>query len=120
MVNVDSWWDGLVQGRFRDVTELVLDAMAEDYVTVEIILRNINEWDGRRDEASWPARSAAPVSRPEVVRALGELIREGYAQTCLFNGQAAQVVKIPPGARPDLWFCATAKGISAIRQILGE
>ena len=53
MVNADSWWDGLVRDRFQAVLELVLDAISEDYVTVEIILKTINEWDGERDPASW-------------------------------------------------------------------
>ena len=56
MVNADSWWDGLSRDRFAAVLELVLDAIAEDYVTVEIIGKNINEWDGERDPASWAAQ----------------------------------------------------------------
>jgi len=43
VVNADSWWDGLVRDRFQAILELVLDAMSDDYVTVEIILKTINE-----------------------------------------------------------------------------
>ena len=89
MVNADSWWDGLVRDRFQAVLELVLDAMSDDYVTVEIILKTINEWDAGSRPESWAARSAAPVSRPEVIRALRELTREGYAQAYIFNGPEA-------------------------------
>lgn len=120
MVNVDSWWDGLSHDRFQAILELVLDAIAEDYVTVEIILKNINEWDDDRDSTAWAARSAVPVSRPEVVHALQELIRERYAQACVFNGQEAQVVDFHPGQLADVWFCATEKGINAVRHFLGE
>ncbi len=120
MVNVDSWWDGLSRDRFQAVLELVLDAIAEDYVTVEIIAKNINEWDGERDPAAWAARSAAPVSRLEIIHALKELTREGYAQACVFNGPEAQAVKFREDQLAGLWFCATEKGINAVRKFLGE
>jgi hypothetical protein len=120
VVNVDGWWDGVASDRFAAILQLVLDGIAEDYVTVEIILNNINEWDGDRDAALWPARSAAPVSRPEVVHALQELIRERYAQACIFDGQEAQVVEFHPDQLAGVWFCATQKGINAIRKFLGE
>jgi hypothetical protein len=120
VVNVDSWWDGLSHNRFEAVLQLVLDAISEDYVTVEIIGKNINEWDGERDPASWAARSAAPVSRSEIIHALQELTREGYAQACIFNGQEAQVVKFRAEQLADVWFCATQKGINAVRKFLGE
>ncbi len=120
VVNADSWWDGLSRDRFQAVLELVLDAIAEDYVTVEIITKNINEWDGERDPAAWAARSAAPVSRPEIIHALKELTREGYAQACIFNGPEAQAVKFREDHLADLWFCATEKGINAVRKFLGE
>lgn len=120
MVNVDSWWNGISRDRFEAVLELVLDAIAEDYVTVEIISKNINEWDEERDAASWPARSAAPVSRPEIIHALEELTREGYAQACVYNGHEAQTIKFRPDQLADVWFCATQKGVNAIRKFLGE
>ena len=120
MVNADSWWDGLSRDRFQAVLELVLDAIAEDYVTVEIISKNINEWDGERDPSSWAARSAAPVSRPEIIHALRELTREGYAVACIFNGHEAQRVSFRPDQLADVWFCATEKGINAVRKFLGE
>lgn len=120
MVNADSWWDGLSRDRFAAVLELVLDAIAEDYVNVEIIAKNINEWDGERDASTWAARGAAPVSRPEIIHALQELTREAYAQACVFNGQEAQVVRFRSDQLADVWFCATQKGINAVRKFLGE
>lgn len=120
MVNADGWWDSLSRDRFQAVLELVLDAISEDYVTVEIIGKNINEWDGERDAASWAARSAAPVSRPEIIHALRELTHEGYAQACIFNGPEAQAVTFRPDQLADVWFCATQKGINAVRKFLGE
>ena len=120
VVNVDSWWDGLSRDRFQAVLELVLDAIAEDYVTVEIISKNINEWDGERDPASWAARSAAPVSRPEIIHALRELTREGYAQAASSMAMRRRVVKFRPDQLADVWFCATEKGINAVRKFLGE
>ena len=120
MVNVDGWWNGLSRDRFEAVLELVLEAMAEDYVTVEIIGKNINEWSGESDSTSWSARSAAPVSRPEIIHALRELIREGYVQACVFSGHDAQVVPFRTDHLADVWFCATRKGINALEKLLGE
>ncbi len=120
MVNVDSWWDGLSHDRFEAVLQLALDAISEDYVTVEIIEKNINEWDGDRDPSMWAARSAAPVSRPEIIHALQELTREGYTQACVFDGQEARAVRFRADHLADVWFCATQKGMNAIRKFLGE
>jgi hypothetical protein len=120
LVNVDSWWDGLVHDRFQSVLELVLDAITDDYGTVEIIMKTINEWDTGNDPGSWAARGAVPVSRPEVVRALQELIREGYAQACVFLGSEARVVDFHGRPPADVWFYATSKGIEAVRRYLGS
>ena len=120
MVNVDSWWDALVHDRFQAVLELVLDAISDEDVTVEVILQNINVWNSERDAESWAARNAAPVTRPEVIRALRELTREGYAQSYIFDGQEAQVIEFRSGYLADVWFRATPKGINAVRKFLGE
>ena len=120
MVNADNWWDGLARDRFRLILELVLDAISEDYVTVEIIEKNINEWDSERDPTSWVARSAVPVARPEIIHALTELIRERYAQACVFDGQESRVIRFEPDQAAGVWFCATPKGLNAIRKFLGE
>ena len=120
MVNADSWWDSLVRDRFQAVLELVLDAMSDDCVTVEIIVKTINEWDGGSRPESWKARGAAPVSRPEVIRALKELTREGYAQAHIFNGPEAYPVEFNPHQTRDLWFYPTQRGIDAVRQFPGK
>ena len=116
MVNADSWWDGLVRDRFQAVLELVLEAMSDDYVTVEIILKTINEWDAGSRPESWAARSAVPVTRPEVIRALWELTREGFAQACVFDGAEARVVDFHAGEARGLWFYPTRRGMEAVRQ----
>ncbi len=120
MVNADNWWDGLVHDRFQAVLELVLDAMSDDYVSVEIILQTINEWDEGSRPDSWEARKAAPVTRPEVIQALRELTREGFAQAYIFNGPEAYAVDFQPGKIRDLWFYPTQRGMNAVRQFPGK
>jgi hypothetical protein len=120
VVNADSWWDGLVRDRFQAVLELVLDAMSDDYVTVEIILKTINEWDAGSRPETWAARRAAPVTRPEVVQALRELTREGFAQAYIFEGSEALAVDFRPAKGRDLWFYPTRRGMDAVRQFPGK
>jgi hypothetical protein len=120
VVNADSWWDGLVRDRFQAILELVLDAMSDDYVTVEIILKTINEWDGGSRPETWKARSAAPVTRPEVIRALKDLTREGFAQSFIFNGLEPYVVEFHPSKVRDLWFYPTKRGMNAVGQFPGK
>jgi hypothetical protein len=120
VVSSDSWWDSLVRDRFQAVLELVLDAMSDDYVTIDIILQTINEWDSGTRPETWEARSAVPVTRPEVVRALKELTREGYAQAYLFNGPEANPVPFHPASIRDLWFFPTDRGMNAISRFPGK
>lgn len=119
MVNADSWWNGLVRGRFQAILELVLDAISDDPETVPIILKTINEWDTGHDPEHWAARSAVPVSRPEVTRALRELIREGYAHAFIYSGYEMQPVEFREGMPADVWYSATEKGIKSVQQFLG-
>ena len=118
MVNADSWWNGLVRDRFQAVLELVLDAISDDPETVGIILKTINEWDPDRDPETWAARRAVPVSPPEIIRALRELTREGYAQAYILTGNETQAVTFEEAKANDGWFCATEKGIKAVKQFL--
>ena len=117
MVSIDSWWDGNVRGRSSDILELVLDAVADDYSNVEMILESINEWDSNLGPDSWAARKAIPVNRREVVHALAELTREGYSQAYLLDTGEAQPVMFGEEHIRDLWFCATPKGLGAIQQL---
>jgi len=119
VVNVDSWWDSLVRDRLEAVLELVLVAVADDYMTLEVILKTLNEWDADLDAEAWPARNAIPVSRPEVIRALRELTREGYVDACIFVEREAQVVDFQEVAVNDVWFCATQKGVDTAKRIQG-
>jgi hypothetical protein len=120
LVNADSWWDGLVRDRFQAVLELVLDAISDDPETVGIILKTINEWDPDRDPETWAARRAVPVSRPEIIRALRELTREGYAQAYNLSDNAPKAVDFEEAKAHDGWFSATPKGIKAVKQFLGS
>ena len=120
LVNADSWWDGLVRDRFRAVLELVLDAISDDPETVGIILKTINEWDPDRDPEAWAARRAVPVSRPEIIRALRELTREGYAQAFSLSDNEPKAVDFEAAKSSDGWFSATPKGIKAVKQFLGS
>ena len=120
MVNADSWWDGLVRDRFQAILELVLDAMSDDYVTVEIILKTINEWDDGSRPETWAARNAAPVTRPEVIQAVRELTTEGFAQAYIFNGPEAYAVEFHTSKVRDLWFYPTKRGMGAVKQFPGK
>ncbi len=119
MVSIDSWWDSRVRDRSQALLELVINAIADDYESLEIIHKSINEWDEDLSAESWPARSAVPVSRHEIIKALEELTREGYAQTYVFssNEPYAQAVEFRKEGIDDLWFYLTPRGISAVKQL---
>ena len=118
MVGIESWWDGNVRGRSSDILELVIGAISDDYSNVGMILESINELDSDYSPEAWPARKAVPVNRQEVIHALQELTREGFAQAFRLETGEAQPVKFSAEAIRDLWFCATPKGNAAIRHLL--
>ena len=122
MGNVDSWWDALVRGRSEAVMQLVLNAIADDYESLEIILKSINEWDSETDSGSWAARSAVPVSRPEVIKAIRTLTAEGYAQAYKFDaGEGiARHVDFHKESVDDLWFYVTQKGMQAVKRLCSQ
>ena len=119
MASVDSWWDALVRDRFAAVLELVLVAIADDYEDLETILESINEWEPDPELEGRAARSAVPVSRPEVVKALGELIREGYARAYTLGGEesSARPVDFHEHGADGLWFYVTPKGERTVNQL---
>jgi hypothetical protein len=117
VVNAETWWDSLVRDRFRAVLELTLDAISDDYATVDIIVQTVNEWDeGSRSDA-WEAREAVPVSRPEVVRALKELTREGFVQAYLLSDSETLPVELDSARIGDFWFYPTRRGMNALKRI---
>lgn len=122
MVSIDNWWDSRVRGRSQAVLELVIQAIADDYETLEIIHQSINIGDHELSPEAWPARSAVPVSRHEIVKALGELTREGYAQSYCFGlGEAnAVAVKFSKDGINDLWFYVTPKGENAVKRLFEQ
>jgi hypothetical protein len=119
MAGIDGWWDALVRDRAESVLELVLGAIADDYETVSTILALINERDRDLKPGHWKARRAVPVSRPEVISALKELVREGYAQACALDHRepVATPVKFREEEAGNLWFLVTSKGAMAVERL---
>jgi hypothetical protein len=119
VAGIDRWWDNLTRDRFSAVLELVLNAIADDYENLEIILKTINQWyRGVLELEGWKALEAVPVSRPEVVKALRELTQEGFAQACIYHAETKQFR--PVSFRHDkagvLWYYVTDKGLNAVDQ----
>lgn len=119
MATVASWWDGLTRDRFAALLELVLLAIADDYEDLATILESINEWPPDPAIEALPARSAIPVSRAEVIKALGELIREGYAQAYTSGGTAdgSERADFREAKAGELWFYVTTKGELTANQL---
>ena len=119
MPSIDSWWDGLVRDRAQAVLELVLSAIADDYESLEIILDSINKWNVDPDIKRLSAMSAIPVSPTDVINALRELTREGYAQSYIFTSyeHRALPVEFSTDSVDELWFYVTPKGLRAVKQL---
>ena len=119
MVSIDSWWDSRVRDRSQALLELVINAIADDYESVEIIDLSINVLDLEVRPEAWPARTAAPVSRHEIIKALEELTREGYAQAYCFDAAElnAVAVEFNKDGINDLWFYVTPKGVGAVKKL---
>ncbi len=120
MASIDSWWNGLVRDRAADVLELVLVSISDDYESIEIILKTINEWGADIFTVeSWPARRAAPVSHREVVQALEVLIQQGYAQAYRLSTREpyATPVEFSEREADDLWYYLTPKGIATVDRL---
>jgi hypothetical protein len=116
----DHWWDDLTRDRSAAILELVLDAIADDYETLEIILRTINQcYRDEPDLKDWRALRALPVSRPEVISALRELTQEGFAQACTYDAETKQyhAVNFRADRAGLLWFYVTDKGMRAVGRI---
>jgi len=117
VVSIDSWWNGNVRDRNSAVLELVILSIGDDYESLENILGTINEGDADWGPEHWPARNAIPVSRREVVHALAELAREGYAQAFLLDSGEAEPVQFQENVVQYLWFCVTPRGLDAIKRL---
>lgn len=119
MATLDSWWDALVRDRFAAVLELVLIAIADDYADLAAILESINEWTPDPAIEALPARSAVPVSRAEVIKALAELIREGYAHAFASGGatNGSERADFREARAGELWFYVTPKGEQTANQL---
>ena len=119
MVDSNLWWNDLTRDRAEAVLQLVLDAIGDDYQDLEMALKTINE--GYPKEAGlegWKAMAALPVSRPEIAKALRELVQEGFAQACIYDAATRGFLPVNPprGRLTGLLFYATEKGLRAINQ----
>ena len=120
MAGTDHWWDDLTRDRFSAVLELVLDAIADDYENLEIILKTINGlYRSEPGLSGWKALKAVPVSRPEVIKALRELTQEGFAQACDYDVETKQFlpVNFSQNRASVLWYYVTDKGMNAVKQL---
>ena len=120
MAVTDHWWDNLTRDRSAEILELVLDAIAGDYETLEIILRTINQcYRDEPDLKDWKALRALPVFRPEATSALRELTQEGFAQAYTYDAATKQyhAVNFRADHAGVLWFYVTDKGMRAVDRI---
>lgn len=120
MAGTDHWWDDLTRDRAAAILELVLDAIADDFENLEIILKTINHcYPGDPDLKGWKALDAVPVSRPEAINALRELTEEGFAQTCVYDAGTKQfrAVSFRQNEAGVLWFYVTEKGLRAASRL---
>lgn len=83
--------------------EYVLGAISDDYESFETILADIDRW---------AAKGRAVVDRQKVLKALEELIGEGYAQAFSFEFPFKEAIPTEYSAKSvdDLWFYVTPKG----------
>ncbi|HEX5433867.1 MAG TPA: hypothetical protein VFY05_06495 [Candidatus Angelobacter sp.] len=114
MAGIDPWWDDLTRDRSAAILELVLNAIADDYEDLEIILRTINQcYQDVPEFKGWRALQAVPVSRPEVVKALRELVEEGFARAFVYDAGTKnfRAVSFRQHEAGMLWFYVTEKGL---------
>jgi len=112
VVSIDSWWDGLTRDRSAAVLELVLDVIADDYECVDYIQDSIKILAEDPEIDLNPGLRKTQPSRAEIVSALRELTREGYAQAYILDCQEPykQEVEFSESHVGDLWFYITPKG----------
>jgi hypothetical protein len=120
VAGTDPWWDDLTRDRAAALLELVLNAIADDYENLEIILRTINQW--YRDEPDfrgWKALEAVPVSRREVITALRELTQEGFAKASVYDAETKQfqTAIFREDRASVFWFYVTDKGMQAVDRL---
>lgn len=120
MADTNFWWNDLTRGRAEALLQLVLDAIADDYADVELVVKTLNQdYPKEPGLEGWKAMDALPVSRPEVAGALRELVQEGFAQACVYDAGTSdfRAVNPPRGKMTGLLFFPTDKGLRAIKQL---
>lgn len=114
MAGADHWWDDLIRDRSAAILELVLDAIADDYENLKIILETINRcFPDDPNLKGWKALEVVPVSRQEVINALRELTEEGFALASVYDAGTKQFhsVSFHQHEAGMLWFYVTEKGL---------
>jgi hypothetical protein len=96
----------------REATDyVVLDAIADDLESLEIILSRVNHpefgWQGLHGNVEF--------TRAEVVAALFRLIRDGLAEACSYSERDRALVNLGPRVLPsgeldEHWFVITPHG----------
>lgn len=120
MVETNPWWNDLTRDRAEALLQLVLDAIADDYASVELVVKTLNEdYPKEPGLEGWKAMDALPVSRPEVAGALRELVQEGFAHAFAYDAATCSSRAVTPtrGRMAGLWFYATEKGLRAINRV---
>ena len=112
MISVDSWWDGLVRERVENILHRVMEAVSDDYHSVQTILETVNGRAHERNGGGSAETNTLKVNRREVVRALRELVNEGYAQAHVLAPERPHFLAVPfrEEQADQLWFYVTAKG----------
>jgi len=119
-VDANPWWNDLTRDRAEALLQLVLDVIADDYAGVELIVKTLNEdYPKEPGLEGWKAMNVLPVSRPEVARALRELVQEGFAQAFAYDAAtwSSRAVNPTRGRMTGLWFYSTEKGLRAINRV---
>ena len=96
----------------RDLTDyVVLDAIADDLESIEIILNRVNN-----AEFGWrELHRNAEFTRDEIVSSLFRLIRDGLAEACSYSEPDRALVSLGPRVLPsneldEHWFVITPHG----------
>jgi hypothetical protein len=98
----------------RTFREYALRAISDDYEEFEKILQDVT---------GWAAACGVTPDRSSTLRALEELIRDGYAQAYILSAVPpgkAEAVSYSLDRLDELWFYVTPKGKRLARQLHKE
>ena len=96
----------------RDVTDyVVLDSIADDLESLEIILNRVND-----PQSGWrELHGNTEFTRDEILAALFRLVRDGLAEACSYSERDRALVSLGPRVLPsgeldEHWFVITPHG----------